>query len=670
MENRVTTAARIADGGPAALAASASPSPRRVTGLAYSGDPMRLAAFGATPVVIDLAGVRVPKTGVPLLRDHDLARPLGTAAVSVTAAGVAIAGMLNGSPAAVEEITATARNGFPWQLSVGGHYGRAEYLEAGRTARVNARTVTGPVQIIRDFDLREISLVAVAADAATSLTVAATAAKGIAMNETADPVAVAPTGATAPAPAPAAGALAASAAAGGVDAAAESRLVAQREEDIRRHRIQTLVEAAVARTPDRTAAFRAIGNTALAQHLPVMATENELLRAAMSFSINPMHPVTDRTEAALPAVIQASLCQAMGLKPAQLKDHFPEPIIDASTQKQYRVESLHGLIRAAFVLNGMSAPNRVTPNDLRTLADVELRAGSTSTYNLPGILSDAANKVALETYKAVATTWPLLAKNVSLSNFKAHNLYRLTVAGEMEEVPKSGAIVHGTLSEAEYAVRAKTYGKMIGITRQDVIDDDLQAFTAVPALLTRKAVLAVEKALYKLVLTNAASFFGAGNRNATSGALGLTGLGAAYKAFREFVDDDGDPTLVMPKYLVVPPALEMLARQLVASVTVVGGSAAGPAANPFAAMFEVLASPYLAEAVGLSEAADDDAYYLFAPAGDYAAVAVGTLNGNAAPTVEQANYDFDRLGISTRCYFDFGVSFLDPRGAVRSDGQA
>jgi hypothetical protein len=44
---------------------------------------------------------------------------------------------------------------------------------------------------------------------------------------------------------------------------------------------------------------------------------------------------------------------------------------------------------------------------------------------------------------------------------------------------------------------------------------------------------------------------------------------------------------------------------------------------------------------------------------------VGFLNGQRAPTVEQADADFDTLGIQVRGYFDFGVSKGESRAAYR-----
>ena len=85
-------------------------------------------------------------------------------------------------------------------------------------------------------------------------------------------------------------------------------------------------------------------------------------------------------------------------------------------------------------------------------------------------------------------TWQKIAKTVPVTDLKDTKLYSLNVGGELAEVPKSGPIEHGRLKESGYNLRAKTYGQIIGISREDIINDDLGGFATVPASALRKAV--------------------------------------------------------------------------------------------------------------------------------------------------------------------------------------
>ena len=47
-----------------------------------------------------------------------------------------------------------------------------------------------------------------------------------------------------------------------------------------------------------------------------------------------------------------------------------------------------------------------------------------------------------------------------------------------EELSPEGKIAHGQLSQESYTRQAKTYAKMFALTRVDIINDDLGAFTS------------------------------------------------------------------------------------------------------------------------------------------------------------------------------------------------
>jgi hypothetical protein len=66
-----------------------------------------------------------------------------------------------------------ARQGFPWQLSIGANPTRTRFVPSGETVRVNGRSIEGPVTVAEETELGEISFVAVGADPETSVDVIA-----------------------------------------------------------------------------------------------------------------------------------------------------------------------------------------------------------------------------------------------------------------------------------------------------------------------------------------------------------------------------------------------------------------------------------------------------------------------------------------------------------------
>jgi len=168
-------AIRICGGGATGLvairAAADGQKLRAFTMLAYTGAPMYPEGWW-DPVIIDLAGVKVPSQQRPILRQHDHEKIVGhSTAVVVSDKGIEITGVMSGVGPDATEVIALADNGFPWQASIGATPIRREYLDAGKTATVNGREVTGPMVISRETELGESSFVPLGADGATSATV-------------------------------------------------------------------------------------------------------------------------------------------------------------------------------------------------------------------------------------------------------------------------------------------------------------------------------------------------------------------------------------------------------------------------------------------------------------------------------------------------------------------
>ncbi len=76
-----------------------------------------------------------------------------------------------------------------------------------------------------------------------------------------------------------------------------------------------------------------------------------------------------------------------------------------------------------------------------------------------------------------------------MSDFKEVSRYRLLGTGGFEQVAPDGELKHGKLSEQKYSNKADTYGQVVFLTRQEIINDDLGAFMDVPTQMGRGRVL-------------------------------------------------------------------------------------------------------------------------------------------------------------------------------------
>jgi hypothetical protein len=126
--------------------------------------------------------------------------------------------------------------------------------------------------------------------------------------------------------------------------------------------------------------------------------------------------------------------------------------------------------------------------------------------------------VLLASYTESPATWRAFAAIKSANDFKDHTGVRPSQTGDLEEVPAGGELKHGSVKESLYKYSIDTFGKMLTIDRRDIINDDLGLFEDTAASLGRAAMRSLSDVVYKVLLANAGSFFGAGNGNYDEGA--------------------------------------------------------------------------------------------------------------------------------------------------------
>lgn len=401
-----------------------------------------------------------------------------------------------------------------------------------------------------------------------------------------------------------------------------------------------------------------------------------LIRLGRATVGNPIHsePQADAR------VVEAAVCRQAGLE--NLEKHFPANVLEASEQRYKRGLSLVGLLDESAKRNGWRGRVDVQSKDFLRAAFgmtgdggiLDIRAGTTgpSTYSLPNIVGNIANKFLKSGWLSVDGTWSMLTYKRSVNDFKTITTARLNGALIYRTLAPGGEIKHGTLTESTFTNRASTYAIMLGISREDLINDDIGAFTELSRHMGRGAGLKINDLFWTVFLNNSA-FFTSGNANVSTGggsALG-TADGAAINAaevkFVNQTDPNGYPVALAPKILLAPPTLANTARRWMGSFGMVQSGTAGLGdTNIFQGRYSVLTSPYMENTsyTGNSTAA----WYLLADPNDEAVVEGVALNGRWEPTVDTAEPDFNQLGMAMRGYVDVGFAFKEPRAGVRSAG--
>lgn len=153
---------------PGAVASAAAELPT-FEAVASTGVPVKSGAWDH-PVVIDLAGLVPAKSQIPVRFGHDRFQVIGHCTeINIGPERITATGVLSCRNVHARNVVDAAQNGLKWQMSVGVHCERTEFLKLGETTVVNGRTVTGPAFVTRESVLREISIVDVGSDPGTSV---------------------------------------------------------------------------------------------------------------------------------------------------------------------------------------------------------------------------------------------------------------------------------------------------------------------------------------------------------------------------------------------------------------------------------------------------------------------------------------------------------------------
>jgi hypothetical protein len=410
----------------------------------------------------------------------------------------------------------------------------------------------------------------------------------------------------------------------------------------------------------------AIESRAIREGWSEQRTELEMLRNQRP-AVAAVH-VADNSVTA--EVLEAACCLSAGL--SDLGGESNHQAIELAERRFRGGIGLQELLLEAAWANGYTGRNFRDSRDVLRYAFGHTVEAAFSSIDIGGILSNVANKFLLEGFFSVERTWRNICAVRNVSDFKTVTSYRLVGKDQYELVAPGGELKQGTLGNESYTNRADTYGLKLSIDRRDIINDDLGAITTVPRKLGRGSGLKINDVFWSTFMNNG-SFFTGGNKNYLTGAdtaLSIDGLTKAEVGFMDLTDSDGKPIGVMPAIMLVPTALSAIGSQLFKSMELRDTTAANkfPVANPHQGKFRVEVSRYLANTSYTGNSAK--AWYLLAEPGDLPVIEVAFLNGQEAPTIETADADFNVLGIQMRGYHDFGVALQDPRGAIKSKGEA
>lgn len=309
------------------------------------------------------------------------------------------------------------------------------------------------------------------------------------------------------------------------------------------------------------------------------------------------------------------------------------------------------------------------------MSRMELVGRAFTSSDFPLILANQANKSMLKGYDEAPETWMTWAQTGNLSDFKQASRVNLSTFNNLDLVSEDGEYKYGQFSENGENITLATFGKLFAISRQAIINDDLGMFTRIPSSMGRAASRTVGNLAYGVITSNPlmsdglALFSGAaigtdhGNLNLGGAApISAVSVGLARQGMGRQTDSAANAVglNIRPEYLIVPLALEDVARVLMASeFNPTDLTSNNRAPNPARNTLEVVVDARLDA---------DSATRWYESAGQsFDTIEVAFLDGNQAPTLEQQNgWSID--GTEFKVRIDVAAAPMDFRTWQRNDG--
>lgn len=658
-EHKITMAAAglvaLADAGPDA------DKPARFAILAYTGKVIDRGWWN--PLVIDMSGITTQEK-MPILRQHDHTRVVGLAdTMSQDASGLYLEGSFSLVTMDGQEVLGLAREGFPWQASIGVEGRTIEEIKAGDMAEVNGREVSGPIDIWRESLVYETSFVPFGADDNTAA-VAMSAAQPKTPHQEEQDMSKEKKDTMNPVPAEQAAAAAADDAIKRAteEAAQKAAEEAAQQECERGLEIRTCVQTAGldATLADTLIKERVSLADAKSRVLDELSKKNK--PAPKSHSMEMGEADRDKRHAA----VVDGLCARFGMRPAE-GEKF------AAGHEAFMGVGLRQIGAQLLAAAGRHDAYGMSPTQLARAiiqdAKAAALAGGHSTSDFPEIFRDVSNKRLLNAYNEAQATWRPIVREVTVNDYKT--IYGISL-GELpvtELVTESGEYKEASLSEKRESYAVKKYGKLISITEEMIVNDDLRAFDRLPGMLGAAARRKESDLVWALFLSNPTmneddtALFHSNHSNlaGTGAAITSASLSAGRAAMRKQKGVDARTTLdLIANYLLIPVALETDAEVLLRSVALPEATYSAGVYNPWTDRLTPIAEPRL-------DAADANAWYLAASPSQIDTIEVARLAGMAGPEVSQ-DVEFRRDAITYKVKHTFGCGVMDYRGFYKNAG--
>jgi hypothetical protein len=284
-----------------------------------------------------------------------------------------------------------------------------------------------------------------------------------------------------------------------------------------------------------------------------------------------------------------------------------------------------------------------------------------STSDFPNILANVANKTLRRAYDETERTFLPFCRRVTLNDFKPVNRVQLSEVPTPTIVTEGGEFKQASVSDGKESYSLSTYGEVISITRQTIINDDLSAFGRIPSQMGSAAARLESDIVYAILTGNpnmadGNALFSVAHTNLTDALLlnyhaTLNYFKHFVKMFRTQKQLKGSPMNLYPKYLIVGPELEVDAKRMLQPISADSANNI----NIFANLTQLVVDPRIT----------DSSYYGAESPNVIDTIEYAYLTGEEGPQITTQN-GFLVDGVQIKMKLDFAAKAIDWRGLGKS----
>lgn len=302
-------------------------------------------------------------------------------------------------------------------------------------------------------------------------------------------------------------------------------------------------------------------------------------------------------------------------------------------------------------------------------AEIAIQALQT-TSDFPSILENVITKTLRAGYQAAGRTFVPFSRQSTLPDFKQVSRAQLGGAPNLKRVLEGAEYEHGTIGDGAEKYAVQKYGRIVAISWETVVNDDLDAITRIPQAFGASAAELESDIVYAILTGNPLMADGVALFHADHGNLGTAAdladaldataanpIAAMRKAMLLQKGLNEQYITVRPKFLIVPPSLEEVALKITSANFV---ATKGLDQNVFGPSMTAITEPRL-------EDASATAWFGAAEPTTIDTIEYAYLEGHEGVFTE-TKHGFEVDGVQVKCRHVFGAKAIDHRGLFKNPG--